>query len=479
MRFVTRAFAAFLLLSLSVLVAPAMAFADYSVTADGESVKQNFGDISETNNDVYALMVKAVNAFTAEVTAGSVSSSGNLTTVLVTTANNDNDGGTAIVQTGDISNTGTGGGLTAAAGKNGTTSVAVNGDVRSVKQPGVQVNAGGVHTSTNANAKVTISGNVSSEKSFGASIVNGSYAENASLSLIVGGDVASSTGSGLFVDNLSSASKTDVLVAGTIRGQNGVVVSGKNGASSLTVWKIEAASGNLVNVNDDSFAKSINYIVKCGSGVKALKADGSALATSHDLPVAKEGERILIKAADGKKVVKAYNDSEAIVPDASGSFYYTVKRGGGIDLSVQTGDAGEPATEYQAVQTGDTEEPATEYQAAGDQAPSQVAAPDPITIAKVPASVKAKASKSKVTVTWKAIKKTKKTKKLLAQIKSVQVQCSTDPTFASDVIAKKVGKKKTKLTLKLKKKTTYYVRVRYVGSDGYSNWSKVKKVKTK
>ena len=39
--------------------------------------------------------------------------------------------------------------------------------------------------------------------------------------------------------------------------------------------------------------------------------------------------------------------------------------------------------------------------------------------------------------------------------------------------------KKTKLTLKLKKKTTYYVRVRYVGADGYSNWSKVKKVKTK
>ena len=366
MRFVKRAFAAFLLLSLSVLVAPAMAFADYSVTADGESAKQAFGDISETNNDVHALMVKAVNASTAEVTAGNVSSSGKLTTVLVTTANldNDSDGGTAIVQTGDISNTGTGGGLTAAAGKNGTTSVAVNGDVRSVKQPGVQVNAGGVHTSTNANAKVTISGNVSSEKSFGASIFNGSYAENASLSLLVGGDVASSTGSGLFVQNSSSASKTDVLVGGTIRGQNGVVVSGKNGASSLTVWKIEAASGNLVNVNDDSFAKSINYIVKCGSGVKALKADGSALATSHDLPVAKEGERILIKAADGKKVVKAYNDSEAIDPDASGSFYYTVKRGGGIDLSVQTDDAGEPATEYQAADRRPGRETATGDQAA-------------------------------------------------------------------------------------------------------------------
>ena len=34
-------------------------------------------------------------------------------------------------------------------------------------------------------------------------------------------------------------------------------------------------------------------------------------------------------------------------------------------------------------------------------------------------------------------------------------------------------------TFMLKKKTTYYVRVRYAGADGYSNWSKVKKVKTK
>ena len=76
--------------------------------------------------------------------------------------------------------------------------------------------------------------------------------------------------------------------------------------------------------------------------------------------------------------------------------------------------------------------------------------------------MKAKANKNKVTVTWKKIKKTKKAKKLLVQIKSIQVQCSTDPRFASGVNAKKVGKKKTKAVLKLKRKTTYYVRVRYV-----------------
>ena len=45
--------------------------------------------------------------------------------------------------------------------------------------------------------------------------------------------------------------------------------------------------------------------------------------------------------------------------------------------------------------------------------------------------------------------------------------------------AKKVGKKKTKAILKLQRKTQYYIRVRYVGTDGYSDWGAVKAVKTK
>ena len=100
------------------------------------------------------------------------------------------------------------------------------------------------------------------------------------------------------------------------------------------------------------------------------------------------------------------------------------------------------------------------------------------TIAKTPASVKAKVKKNKVTVSWKKIKKNKAGKKLLKQIKSIQVQYSTDPSF-KDAVTKKVGKKKTKIKLKLQRKTTYYVRVRYVGADGVSRWSKVKRVKTK
>ena len=73
----------------------------------------------------------------------------------------------------------------------------------------------------------------------------------------------------------------------------------------------------------------------------------------------------------------------------------------------------------------------------------------------------------------------KKEKKLLAQIKGIEVQYSTNPQFKQNPVTRKVGKSKTKIVPKLKKKTTYFVRVRYVGKDGYSKWTKAKKVKTK
>ena len=93
--------------------------------------------------------------------------------------------------------------------------------------------------------------------------------------------------------------------------------------------------------------------------------------------------------------------------------------------------------------------------------------------------MKAKAKKAKVTVSWKKIKKNKAGKALLKQISKIEIQASTDPTFATNVTTKTVGKKKTKVNFSLQKKTTYYVRVRYVGADGVSNWSSVRKVKTK
>ena len=43
----------------------------------------------------------------------------------------------------------------------------------------------------------------------------------------------------------------------------------------------------------------------------------------------------------------------------------------------------------------------------------------------------------------------------------------------------KLIQKETKAKYTLKKNTTYYIRIRYVGKDGVSKWTKAKKVKTK
>ena len=142
--------------------------------------------------------------------------------------------------------------------------------------------------------------------------------------------------------------------------------------------------------------------------------------------------------------------------------------------AINNNPAPHPQTERTEAPQPQTEAPQTQTEAS-----APVTVEEPITISKAPSSVKAKAKKNSSTVSWKKIKKNKAGKKLLKQIKSIQVQYSTDPKFEQDPVTKNVGKKKTKVKLKLQKKTTYYIRVRYVGKDGVSRWSKVKRVKTK
>ncbi len=105
---------------------------------------------------------------------------------------------------------------------------------------------------------------------------------------------------------------------------------------------------------------------------------------------------------------------------------------------------------------------------------------EPITVVQTPSKAKAKVKKNKVTVSWKKIKKNKKGKALLKQISGIQVQYSTDPSFPEgNTVTKAVGKKKSSVKMKLQRKNTYYIRVRYVGNGGYSNWSGMKVVRTK
>ena len=116
------------------------------------------------------------------------------------------------------------------------------------------------------------------------------------------------------------------------------------------------------------------------------------------------------------------------------------------------------------------------------QAEKETAAADRITILRKPSLKKPKAAKNgKITISWPKFRQTKKTKAIWKKIKKIEVQYSTDPSFKADVQRKVIGKKKTKLTIKkLQKGTAYYVRIRYSdGAGGYSQWSKVRKVKTK
>ena len=115
------------------------------------------------------------------------------------------------------------------------------------------------------------------------------------------------------------------------------------------------------------------------------------------------------------------------------------------------------------------------------QKPAPKAPAEKITVSKKPSIKKPAAAKGKITVKWKHFKHTsKKIKSIWKKIKKVQVQCATDKAFKNIVKTSLVGKSKTSAKIKgLKKKTTYYVRVRYYDGTGYSAWSKVKKVKTK
>ena len=96
-------------------------------------------------------------------------------------------------------------------------------------------------------------------------------------------------------------------------------------------------------------------------------------------------------------------------------------------------------------------------------------------IAGYPKKLKAKAAGGrKLTVSWK-----KPVKSKLKKIKGVQVQIATDKNFTNIVKTKKVKKTKTSFTFKLKKKTQYYVRVRFYNGSKYSKWSPVRARKTK
>ncbi len=223
----------------------------------------------------------------------------------------------------------TGHGIKTNVRNNGTINVTVNGNVKAVDK-GILVSAvGDKDPATGGTANIEVYGDVIAENTHDAA---------------------------LGIDFSGHTDTADVLVTGVISGSDAGVNTDNyyyysTGESKLTVWKIASASGKLVTKRvgstqygtDDEFAKKINYIIRHDPDVLLKKADGSAINTSHGFPVAKEGEKVIIDTnLDGVYVTKAMNHGVKVTTrDAKGNLYFTVERGGGIDLVIETAEMGD------------------------------------------------------------------------------------------------------------------------------------------
>jgi hypothetical protein len=179
--------------------------------------------------------------------------------------------------------------------------------------------------------------------------------------LAVDGNIASSNGIGLSIDQADTDGKAEAIITGTISGEyDGVHVYNTSEKVDLTVWKIEAEKpvvvidGGLIDEDEtNEFIKTINYIVKVeqptkGATIKATKADGSDLdqkifREDETFDVAKGGDKVLlaVNLEDHYKITGAYNgDGEKVdlLMDDDGHYYVIVPPEGGIYLSVDVAE---------------------------------------------------------------------------------------------------------------------------------------------
>lgn len=149
--------------------------------------------------------------------------------------------------------------------------------------------------------------------------------------------------------NTKNLGIVDMLVTDVISGFNSIGINQDSvDNAKLTVWKLEKdPSGKYVkklSSFDDKyvggFLDKINYIIKFSDNVTLKKSNGQELNKSHGYLVAREREKIIIGTnQNGKYIVKAYNNGEAITDvDENENFYINVKRGGGVFLTVETDD---------------------------------------------------------------------------------------------------------------------------------------------
>jgi len=287
--------------------------------------------------------------------------------------------------------------LTFSVGKGGITAVS-KGDIDDQGMPVSMPLSTGLQV-PDGSGKLTadIQGDISaqSEKNRSAAVIAGmTHSENhGNTSLpegkqfvhVLGNLISDDKGIMFIESDYSHLTATDILVENEIQADNvGVLVykhhaklllpeNDENRVASmhrlnLTAWKIRVNengnvaeyytedSGNLPDGvapagADRAFEKKINYIIRteqpaAGGTIRALDADGRALARSHGFDVAHEGDKVILKADEGYQIVAAYNGKEkktALSKDENGNFYLVVPKGGGVCLSAEVRKEAAPA----------------------------------------------------------------------------------------------------------------------------------------
>ena len=200
----------------------------------------------------------------------------------------------------------------------------------------------------------------------------GSEGTNKTLVEVVG-DVAADE-CGVYLNLQHDSSSMDVLIDGTLSGENTSVLLSRETVIddlTLTVWEVKANDdGNLVEridnwteddkdyseemstVADRDLEKKIQYIIKIDPAwQKKIGAKGTTVykpsEEGTEYQVAYEGDRITLLKLDipeGKQIAVAYWDKnksascKLLQDSATGEYYLTVPRGGGVWLSVTLED---------------------------------------------------------------------------------------------------------------------------------------------
>ena len=367
------------------------------------------------------------------------------------------------------------------------TGIAVDGSITikagvvnaSAKDTGTEGEARGIHSNAAQNtAGITIEGgsvNASGTGTRGYGI----YCDQCPISILGGRVIASGTSACIYREVKNSMKGLGWIDEEGIQGRETVPISDET--KIIYGYKKVQFPVDTAKVTTAPAARNLTYTGSAQELVTAGKAEGgdmfyalgTAIKATEDyktsIPTGTDAGTYYVwykvvgdanhTDSEPKCVTVTINQKETEAPQQSG---------GG---SVNTGSTTETTTTTtEPTTTAPTTQPSTE-------APATIQ--EPITIQKTPASVKAIVKNNKVTISWKKIKKNKKTKALLGKIKAVQVQYSTDPEFKENVVTKTYKKNKSKVTMKLGKKQTYYIRTRYVGTEGVSAWSSVKRITTK